>query len=160
MGDRIAVMKEGLLQQVGSPEELHNEPANLFVASFIGSPAMNFFPAKVMEEGGRTYADAGFVRVPLAASTRRPSGRDVVVGIRPEDINTTLDEAHAPVSTHVEVVEFLGSEFQLHLRANGSGTFVARVPTDTRTQPGADLRVGFDTRKVHVFDKQTEEALS
>ncbi|MBA3376621.1 MAG: sn-glycerol-3-phosphate ABC transporter ATP-binding protein UgpC [Actinobacteria bacterium] len=166
MGDRIAVMKDGILQQLASPQVLHERPANLFVAGFIGSPAMNFFPAKLVQDAGITYAEAAFFRAPLVASVGRATGRDVTVGVRPEDIDdlsTRGSEAtrdgHLPVEANVEVVEFLGNEFQLHLRARGDSTFVARVSTDTQTQPGAQLRLGFDTRKLHVFDRATEEAL-
>lgn len=166
MGDRIAVMKDGLLQQLDTPQALHEHPANLFVAGFIGSPAMNFFPAKLTHDAGALYADAGFFRAPLSASTARAAGRDVVVGIRPEDIDdlTMRDSevrrnGHLPLDATVEVVEYLGNEFQLHLRAAGDISFVARVSTDTQTQPGAPIRLGFDARKLHVFDRATEEAL-
>ena len=166
MGDRIAVMKDGLLQQLDTPQALHQQPANLFVAGFIGSPAMNFFPAKLTKDGDAMYADAGFFRAPVSASIARSAGRDVVVGVRPEDIDdlTTRDaearrNGHLPVEATVEVVEYLGNEFQLHLRAAGDVSFVARVSTDTQTQPGAPIRLGFDVRKLHVFDRATEEAL-
>ena len=166
MGDRIAVMKDGLLQQLDTPQALHERPANLFVAGFIGSPAMNFFPAKLAHDAGETYADAGFFRAPVSASAARSAGRDVIVGVRPEDMDdlTTRgaevrQNGHLPVDATVEVVEYLGNEFQLHLRAAGDTTFVARVSTDTQTQPGAPIRLGFDARKVHVFDRATEEAL-
>ncbi len=161
MGDRIAVMNEGLLQQLDAPERLHQNPANLFVAGFIGSPAMNMFQAKVVGTLDEPVADAGFFRAPLGAKRAHALGKEVIVGIRPEDIE---DLAHVrqngrlPVSARVEVVEFLGNEFQLHLSADGQ-TFVARVSTDTHTQPGATLAVGFDLRKLHVFDLATEEAI-
>jgi multiple sugar transport system ATP-binding protein len=161
MGDRIVVMKDGLLQQVGSPQDLHDHPVNLFVAGFIGSPAMNFFPATVATEAGRSVADTGFAKVPLDARAERAGGRDVMVGIRPEDIHDLSREAQdgkLPVDATVEVVEYLGNELQLHLVADGR-SFVARVPTDTQTQPGATLRIGFDLRKTHLFDKATEEAI-
>jgi len=155
MGDRIAVMREGVLQQVGSPQELHDRPVNLFVAGFIGSPAMNFFPATVTSAGGESIADAGFAKVPLNGSGK--GARELIVGIRPEDIGIS-SEGRLPVSTKVEVVEYLGNELQLHLRA-GERTFIARVPADTRTEPGADLRVGFDPRRLHFFDGTTEQAI-
>ncbi|MDE3101470.1 MAG: sn-glycerol-3-phosphate ABC transporter ATP-binding protein UgpC [Chloroflexota bacterium] len=157
MGDRIVVMKDGLLQQIGSPQELHDHPVNLFVAGFIGSPAMNFFPATLTPEG---TADTGFAKVPVNA--KAAAGRDVIVGIRPEDVRDLSRQPEGgtlPVDATVEVVEFLGNELQLHLAAGGR-TFVARVPTDTRTQPGASLRVGFDLRKTHLFDTSTEEAIA
>ncbi|MBI2773519.1 MAG: ABC transporter ATP-binding protein [Chloroflexi bacterium] len=156
MGDRIAVMRDGVLQQVGSPQELHDRPVNLFVAGFIGSPAMNFFPATVTTAGGQTVADTGFAQVPLNGADR--GARELIVGIRPEDIGTTSEGGRVPVTTKVEVVEYLGNELQLHLRA-GERSFIARVPTDARTEPGAELRVGLDPRRLHFFDSTTERAL-
>ncbi len=161
MGDRIAVMNEGLLQQLDTPESLHERPANLFVAGFIGSPSMNFFQAKVAGAAGQVVADAGFFKAPLSGKAAESVGKDVILGVRPEDIS---DLAHArqdgqlPVEARVDVVEFLGNELQLILAAD-SQTFVARVGTDTQTRPGQTLRVGFNLRKLHVFDKQTEAAL-
>jgi multiple sugar transport system ATP-binding protein len=161
MGDRIAVMNAGELQQLDTPESLHERPANLFVAGFIGSPAMNFFPAKISRSAGNAVADAGFFKAPVSGKAAEAVGKDVILGVRPEDIS---DLAHArqdgqlPVDARVEVVEFLGNELQLMLSAD-SQNFVARVGTDTQTKPGATLRVGFNLRKLHVFDKQTEVAL-
>ncbi len=163
MGDRIAVMRDGVLLQLDTPQVLHEAPANLFVAGFIGSPAMNFFPAKVVGTSEAPIADAGFFRAPVKGVAAEALGRDVVVGVRPEDIedlSTVAQDGHLPVDGRVEVVEFLGNEFQLHLKAEGAEkTFIARVSTDTQTHPGAAIRVGFDLRKMHVFDRQSEEAL-
>src|SRR5256886_11069134 len=162
MGDRIAVMRDGILQQIDTPENLHAHPANIFVAGFIGSPAMNFFPAKLTGSADAPVADAGFFKAPIAASGGRAIGKDVVVGIRPEDIDAgalASQNGHVPVDARVEVVEFLGNEFQLHLSSAGQ-TFVARVDTRTQTQPGESIRGGFDRSKLHAFDKQTEEAIA
>jgi len=162
MGDRIAVMRDGVLQQIDTPENLHASPGNIFVAGFIGSPAMNFFPAKLAGTAGSLVADAGFFQAPLAAGKGGSMGRDVVVGIRPEDIAAgalASQNGHVPVDAKVDVVEFLGNEFQLHLSSAGQ-TFVARVDTRTQTQPGDSIRVGFDRSKLHVFDKETEEAIA
>ena len=162
MGHRIAVMRDGILQQIDTPENLHAHPANIFVAGFIGSPAMNFFPAKLTGSAAAPVADAGFFQAPLAAGTGGTVGRDVVVGIRPEDIDAGAlvgQDGHLPVDAKVEVVEFLGNEFQLHLSSAGQ-TFVARVDTRTQNQPGDSIRVGFDRSKLHVFDNQTEEAIA
>ncbi|HKY51739.1 MAG TPA: ABC transporter ATP-binding protein [Candidatus Limnocylindria bacterium] len=158
MGDRIAVMSEGVLQQLDTPENLHERPVNLFVAGFIGSPAMNFFNAKIVSG---PVADAGFFRAPVKGKAAEAVGRDVILGVRPEDIDDlskAQQNGHLPVEARVEVVEFLGNELQLQLSADGQ-TFVARVSTDTQTRPGDALRVGFNLRKLHVFDKATEVAL-
>ena len=161
MGDRIAVMSAGELQQLDTPENLHERPNNLFVAGFIGSPSMNFFDAKIVGGGGGTVADAGFFRAPVHGQAAETVGRDVVVGIRPEDIYDLANaqqNGYLPVETRVEVVEFLGNELQLQLSAGGQ-TFVARVATNTQTRPGAALRAGFNLKKLHVFDKATQVAL-
>ena len=161
MGDRIAVMNAGVLQQLDTPETLHERPANLFVAGFIGSPAMNFFPAKVVGSSGHAVADAGFFQAPLSGKAAEALGKEVILGVRPEDIDDLAHQAqngHLPVEARVDVVEFLGNELQLMLAAD-SQTFVARVGTETQTRPGATLRVGLNLTKLHVFDKQTEVAL-
>ena len=109
----------------------------------------------------QAVADAGFFKAPVSGKAADAVGKDVILGVRPEDI---VDLAHArqdgqlPVEARVDVVEFLGNELQLILAAD-SQTFVARVGTDTQTRPGQTLRVGFNLRKLHVFDKQTEAAL-
>src|SRR6266567_1945884 len=161
MGDRIAVMNEGKLQQLDTPETLHERPANLFVAGFIGSPSMNFFPAKVAGSNGQVVADAGFFKAPLSGKAAEAVGRDVILGIRPEDINdmaTERQDGQLPLDAKVEVVEFLGNELQLLLSADTTN-FIARVGTHTQTKPGQTLRVGLNLKKLHVFDKQTEAAL-
>jgi multiple sugar transport system ATP-binding protein len=161
MGDRIAVMNDGKLQQLDTPETLHERPANLFVAGFIGSPSMNFFPAKVVGSNGQAVADAGFFKAPVGGKAAEAVGRDVILGIRPEDINdmaTERQDGQLPLDAKVEVVEFLGNELQLLLSAD-STNFIARVGTQTSTKPGQTLRVGLNLKKLHVFDKQTEAAL-
>jgi multiple sugar transport system ATP-binding protein len=161
MGDRIAVMSDGVLQQLDTPENLHERPANLFVAGFIGSPSMNFFPAKVVSSDGRVVADAGFFKAPLSGKPAEAVGHEVILGVRPEDINDlahSRQDGQLAIDARVDVVEFLGNELQLMLGSD-SQTFVARVGTDTQTKPGQTLRVGFDLRKLHIFDKQTEAAL-
>ena len=161
MGDRIAVMNNGLLQQLDTPETLHERPVNVFVAGFIGSPAMNLFPGRITSTGGQSIADAGFFKAPVAGRAAEAAGKEVVIGIRPEDVHdlaTTQARDMLSVDTRVDVVEYLGNELQLILAA-GEQTFIARVSPETQTKPGASLRVGFDLRKLHVFDKQTEMAL-
>ena len=161
MGDRIAVMSDGVLQQLDTPENLHERPANLFVAGFIGSPSMNFFPAKVSGSPGNAVADAGFFKAPLTGKAAEAVGKDVILGVRPEDIDDMAHvraDGHLPIQARVDVVEFLGNELQLLLAAD-SQTFVARVSTETHTKPGATLQIGFNLKKLHVFDKQTEAAL-
>ncbi len=161
MGDRIAVMRDGVLQQIDTPMRLHEHPVNLFVAGFIGSPSMNFFPATVASGDGGAKADAGFFRARLPEGTRATPGANVVLGIRPEDIDdlsSARQNGHLPVDAKVEVVEFLGNELQLLLTAGGQ-SFTARVEPNTQATIGGSLRVGFDVSKLHVFDKRTEASL-
>jgi multiple sugar transport system ATP-binding protein len=161
MGDRIAVMNAGELQQLDTPENLHERPLNLFVAGFIGSPSMNFFDAKIVAGAGGAVADAGFFRAPMKGQAAEAVGREVVLGVRPEDIDDLANaqqNGHLPVEARVEVVEYLGNELLLELAADAQ-TFVARVSTNTQTRPGATLRVGFNLKKLHVFDKATQTAL-
>src|SRR5438094_562137 len=127
----------------------------------IGPPSMNFFPAKVTGSNGQVVADAGFFKAPLSGKAAEAVGRDVILGIRPEDINdmaTERQDGQLPLDAKVEVVEFLGNELQLLLSADTTN-FIARVGTQTQTKPGQTLRVGLNLKKLHVFDKQTEAAL-
>jgi len=161
MATRIAVINKGNLLQLDTPQNLYDHPNNLFVAGFIGSPAMNFFPAKVAGSAGDAAAETAFARVPLGQRGDRILGKDIVIGLRPEDIDDITSHSQNgrfPVDAKVEVVEYLGNELQLYLAAN-EATFIARVPVDTQTKPGASLRVGFDLRKLHLFDRATEQAI-
>src|SRR5688572_15172797 len=137
LGDRVVVMKDGWVQQVGEPLELYNTPANRFVAGFIGSPAMNFIDATLTEVNGAVVAEAPGLRLdlpgPLAARARAKAGRAVTVGIRPEDVHIATD-SDAPdlcFDAIVEVVEQLGSEILLDTRV-GPATVVASVEPTMR----------------------------
>ncbi len=164
MGDRIAVLRDGLLQQLDTPQNLHDRPANLFVAGFIGSPAMNFFEGTLVGAPDQPRVDAGVFAAPVPPesreSARQSLGKKVVYGIRPEDIGPAAAGASdgQVVNAKVEVVEYLGSELQLHCSLDGK-TFVARVGTEVETHPGATLPLWFDARHAHLFDATTEKAL-
>jgi multiple sugar transport system ATP-binding protein len=166
MGDRIVVMRDGLVQQVDSPMNLYDRPANQFVAGFIGSPAMNFIPARVAQNGSayRISADGFNVEVPrdLTEPVRAMAGRDVVFGIRPEDIadRALLSEADPgwTIRAGVDVHEPLGSDVILYLTV-GSHSIVARVDAHTQAKMGQQIEVVFNMRKMHLFDPQTQAAL-
>jgi len=166
MGDRIVVMKDGIVQQVDTPINLYERPANQFVAGFIGSPAMNFVEAKIVESGGtfRIHADGFQVEVPpdLAGDVRPWVGRPVVFGIRPEDIqDRALAASPNPAWTiraTVDVHEPLGSDVILYLTA-GAHSIVARVDAHTQAKMGQEIEVVFDMRKMHLFDPQTQGAI-
>ncbi|MBX5435939.1 MAG: sn-glycerol-3-phosphate ABC transporter ATP-binding protein UgpC [Alicyclobacillaceae bacterium] len=168
MGDRIVVMRDGVIQQVDTPQEVYAHPNNMFVAGFIGSPAMNFFQGALLEEGGAVYFRAKDLSIRLPEG-RYPAlreagvvGRDVVLGIRPEDLHdeemflNTYPES--VISTKLDVVEHMGSELYLHA-AIGGQDFVARVDSRSGFRPGSQVKLALDLNKVHIFDAQTQEAV-
>ncbi|HEU5299944.1 MAG TPA: sn-glycerol-3-phosphate ABC transporter ATP-binding protein UgpC [bacterium] len=166
MGDRIVVMKDGLVQQVDAPLNLYEKPANQFVAGFIGSPAMNFIDGAIADGTGgyRVTADGFQVTVPKEheSTVRAWSGKPVVFGIRPEDIqDKALAGPAAPGSTiraTVDVHEPLGSDVILYLTV-GSHSIVARVDAHTQARMGQSIEVVLDMRKMHLFDPQTQQAI-
>ena len=168
MGHRIAVMRDGILQQLDTPQSLYDHPANMFVAGFIGSPSMNFFDAKVVSDGGADdlYVEVGTLRLKVPNhrinAVKSMAGRDVVFGIRPEDIHHPTERRDAPdhqkANVQVEVVEPLGSEQFVYLKVNNQ-EFTSRMPARAQLDPGSAIEVVFDTEKMHIFDRQTEMAV-
>ena len=168
MGTRIAVMKDGYLQQCASPTELYDEPVNLFVAGFIGSPQMNFINVTLekKEDGVHLVNNTLDVKLPEGKGNREELadyiGKEVVMGIRPESIYE--DEAHIAampecvVDVDVELTEMMGAETYLYLK-NGEASMIARVNRRTTAQHGDKIKAVFDTNKVHLFDKDTEVAI-
>ena len=165
MGDRIAVMKDGLLQQLDTPLGLYNSPKNLFVAGFIGSPPMNFLDAQLAKANGAIFIDTGDFRVKCPDDWREKVageiGRPIVFGVRPSDL---YDKAISPIVTpspdntvamEVEVLEPMGAESVLYLNT-GSDSLVASVDSATQATERSKLDVVFDMRKAHLFDKETE----
>jgi multiple sugar transport system ATP-binding protein len=166
MASRIAVLDLGVLQQLGTPQELYECPANLFVAGFIGSPSMNFFRAAVeATDSGPWLRTAGFgVAVPerQAGGLRPYGGKAITLGIRPENVH---DPAFIPPGIEtakaeavVEVVESMGSETYLHLRA-GDETFIARVDPRSTARANDPFTAAFDINKLHFFDTATQQAI-
>jgi multiple sugar transport system ATP-binding protein len=166
MGSRIAVLRDGILQQLDTPQVLYDQPANTFVAGFIGSPAMNFFDGRIVENGG-LWAESSSMKLEIPAGRRdqfaKYTGKEVVFGIRPEDIHHPSERPDATdgqkASVGVEVVEPLGSEMFVYILA-GNHEFTARMDAHQSIVPGQNLNVVFDTNKIHAFDKQTEQALA
>ena len=164
MGDRIVVMKDGLIQQVADPLTLYHSPANKFVAGFIGSPPMNFLPGRITAEQETLWFDAGAVRVRVArahmGALRPMTGREVVLGIRPEHVAGTADKGNdgTSVAAGVEVVEPMGAETYLYLSAPPH-SFVAKMPGHVRIAPGEQAVLAFDMDKAHYFDQTTEKAI-
>jgi multiple sugar transport system ATP-binding protein len=166
MATRIAVINKGLLQQIDTPQSLYDKPDTLFVAGFIGSPAMNFFPAKVKKSDGKLFADAGSFNVEIPAdrtSLYMPyDGKDVIFGIRPEDIHnpefTPSNIQSQPVEAIVDVTELMGNEIFVYLKS-GEHSFVARVDPRSRYQFDQHVQMVFNMDNMHIFDRETEKAI-
>ncbi len=191
MGDRVCVMRGGLLQQVSSPQELYDRPANLFVAEFIGSPAMNLLHARLERDGdgARARFRSGELPVPDAVYTARPAlvgydGREVIVGIRPEDLeDASLDRRDGSIlAVEVDIREDMGSEVYVHFsvdadavetrevleameeedvagavheRTSAGVPFIARLDRETRAREGERIELAVDTARLHFFDPET-----
>ncbi|MBW8269855.1 ABC transporter ATP-binding protein [Caldovatus aquaticus] len=164
LGDRVVVMRDGVVQQVGEPLELYNRPANLFVAGFLGSPAMNFSRVRVAAaNGGLRIENEGLrlaVPPPLAGRVGRYVGRELTFGIRPEDLRiaTEADPRDLSFEAVVEVVERLGSETLLDLSV-GADTMVAAVEPDAPARVRGRLRLAVNPERMHFFDPATETAV-
>jgi len=164
LGDRVVVMKDGLIQQVGDPLELYDQPANKFVAGFIGSPAMNFATVTMVDGDGRiTAKNAGLeIEVPKrhADRLRGHVGRQLTMGIRPENLHVagTADPDGLTFNSKVEVVEKLGSEILLDVRV-GNDTMVAAVDPTVRAKVQDSLRLAINPERLHFFDAKTEAAV-
>jgi multiple sugar transport system ATP-binding protein len=164
MASRIAVIKGGLLQQTDTPQALYDRPANVFVAGFIGSPAMNFFSARLARGDGKLVVetDSFHVEVPPAgvATYDRFAGKPVIFGIRPEDIHDPdfcPPGIHAaPVGANVDVTELMGNEIILYLVA-GKESFVGRVDPRTQARPGTQAQVVFNMDNMHLFEVDGEQ---
>jgi multiple sugar transport system ATP-binding protein len=159
MGTKIVIMKDGEIHQVGSPMEVYRRPVNQFVASFIGSPSMNFFDSTIKADGDRLIIDAGCFQVHVPACRRAAYqpyvGQNVIFGIRPTDISGSevgKDEGDfAPIDGLVEVVEPLGAEILLEVKCCES-SFLAMVDAEVEVEIGQTLRLNFNMAKMHVFE--------
>ena len=164
LGDRVVVMKDGVVQQVGDPLELYDQPANKFVAGFIGSPAMNFATVTMVDGNGRiTAKNAGLeIELPGAHADRLRGhvGQQLTLGIRPENLHVagTADPEGLTFNSKVEVVEKLGSEILLDVRV-GNDTMVAAVDPTTRAKVQDSLRLAINPERLHFFDAKTEAAV-
>lgn len=166
MGDRIVVMKDGIIQQVGAPIDIYDNPINVFVAGFIGTPPMNFLDGVVKDENGRLIVDFNDFKVTIPdgkfKNIRQYLNKQIIFGIRPEsileaDTVANVKEEDVIVGT-VDVSELMGSEVYLYMSI-GEHSFTARVESHSKAQDGEKHRLVFDTSKVHIFDKETEKAI-
>jgi multiple sugar transport system ATP-binding protein len=167
MGDRIVIMKDGVIQQVGGPLEVYDFPQNEFVAGFIGSPPMNFFKAKLVKADGGLVVDLGTFQLAVpsdyASVYDKYIGKDVTFGIRPEDIMDSPPEETGrgiweSTSAVVEVIEPLGAEVILEL-AKGEHSFTARVDPHSKSRLNEETGLFFDMSKMHLFDPDTEKVV-
>lgn len=171
MGDRIVVMKDGVIHQVGSPLEIYNHPSNAFVGGFIGSPAMNFLPVRLETEGETLWLQGinGSERLALPPEVgkrlRRLQeyiGEEIILGIRPEDLeiyNSSRHQESHSLPCVVEVREPMGAEIYLYLVLSGGTPLVARVPADCPVKTGESTRLAFNLSRCHLFAGKTEEVI-
>jgi multiple sugar transport system ATP-binding protein len=151
MADRVAVMRDGELQQVGSPQEVYDSPANVFVAGFIGSPTMNLIPVTV---DGRTARASGFqIDLPFSPHVDR-----CILGFRPDALTECINDQHPSLDARVEVAEILGADQFVHASV-GADAVIARVDPRMRVAPGDRLRLGIDLQRLHFFEPQTGRAI-
>ncbi len=161
MGDRICIMQGGRVAQIGKPLEVYQQPANTFVATFLGSPSMNLVPILVDDDGRFARCGDAALRLegPLAATARRCTGQQALLGIRPEDLLIgTVDGARLPAT--VTLVEPLGAETILRLKLPGhEAEVLARVPRIARAAAGDQVGLSFDPEHAHLFDPATTKRL-
>ena len=175
MGTRIVVMKSGLVQQVDTPQNLYMRPCNLFVAGFIGSPQMNFIEAVLLKEGNDYFVEFGFedtktragvkFKIKLPASKNKDNcleayvGKEIIMGIRPEDVHNEEDLVAAfpdgVVEANVEVTELMGAETYLYMNCEGQSINARVAPTNT-AKPADHITIALEPEKIHLFDKDTE----
>jgi multiple sugar transport system ATP-binding protein len=166
MATRIAVMNNGILQQVDTPQVLYDKPGNLFVAGFIGSPSMNFFDATVVESDGKLLIDGGSFRVEVPEKKKGAllphKGKEIVFGIRPEDIHAKPyvppGILEADVQAKVDVTELMGNEIFIYA-LTGNKSFIARVDPRCRARAGEQIELAFNMDNMHAFDQKTEVAI-
>ena len=177
MASRIVVMKDGLIQQVDTPQNLYDKPCNVFVAGFIGTPQMNFIDAKLTQDKGSSDVYVEFAGAKFKLPTEKAEnedlleyvGKDVIMGIRPEAIHdepmylSTLADWTADAS--VEVTELMGAEIYLYLAMGGSETedptnLIARVSSRSQAKSGDTVKIAFDITHAHFFDKETEKCIA
>ena len=169
MATRIVVMKDGLIQQADAPQKLYDEPVNMFVAGFIGTPQMNFMEGKLEEKDGELYFvyEGNYLKMP-ADKAKAPElqdyiGKEVFGGLRPEcifdDAQNLEKYSEAVFDTDVDVTELMGAEIYLYLNVGEEGKLIARVSSRSKTRAGDKIKVSFDMTRLHIFDKDTERCV-
>ena len=170
MASRIVVMKDGIIQQVDTPQNLYDLPVNIFVAGFIGTPQMNFINATLAKKGEDVFVEFERVSIKLPKEkAENPAladyiGKEVIVGVRPEclldDTSGKLDQmTESTFDAYVDVVELMGAEIYLYLTVGEEQTLIARVPAQAKARGGDTVKIAMDTQRIHIFDKDTERCI-
>ena len=162
MSDRIAVVREGEIQQIAEPDTIYNHPANKYVGDFMGSPAMNFIDCTLVEKAGKAYLDTGEFQVDVTkmktAIVKGAKSSELIIGVRPEQIKVTKDKSKDSIEATVALQEILGNETILHLK-KGNILFKAVVPPTYETGIGKKEWANLNKDKIYVLDRQTEEVI-
>ena len=163
MGDRICVMKDGIIQQFDTPQNLYNSPCNMFVDGFIGSPQMNFIKARVKKDPAGFAAVFGSTRVPVKGQTIASyEGKEIMLGVRPEDLHIEpeiVENAGKSVfRTEVTLDEMMGSEIYLYFNLDRE-KMIARIPSKYNAKMGDHVKLAIDPDTIHIFDPETEKAI-
>lgn len=163
MGDRIVIMKDGVIHQIDTPLNLYNNPVNQFVAGFIGSPSMNFITGRITNSGKLIFvSDDNKLNAEIPESKRGAlknyENQKITVGVRPEDIQERRDAAGAEIDVDLDVVEPMGNEIFLYFNINGA-QIVSRIPAREKPKAGEKMKLHLDMSKAHFFDPKTEEAI-
>ena len=158
LGTKVAVMKAGIIQQYASPQDTYDRPENLFVAGFIGSPAMNFLPAKVEKQNGTLRLVGKAFRLSIPAERVNQLPEDVIVGIRPEDLSGPVDASENTIEMTVQVTEPLGNELLVYADCGGDQV-VANLDPHQTVEIDSTIRLAADLSVLHLFDPQTEKTL-
>lgn len=157
MASRIVIMKDGLVQQIGTPKEVYDKPDNVFVGGFIGSPSMNFINGKVVN--GQFVIGKTSLTIPASHAAylkeQGYEGKEVILGIRPEHITNDAPEGSTTLPVKVEVSELTGAELMIYSNIDGQD-FISRVDASSDVQPGDQINLAFDMQKGHFFDKESE----
>ena len=172
LGDRIVIMKDGYIEQVGTPQEVFDTPVNLFVAGFIGSQQMNFLKANLVKGGNSYYVELLDVKLPLndeqnaVLAQKGVGSQEIILGVRPEHTTVLFDNAEDAIECTIDVNEMMGSELHLHLRSKNDDKIIVRLPTvDLSKEQRASLSYGnkmyitFPAKVMHLFDPETEKSL-
>ena len=172
LGDRIVIMKDGFIEQVGTPQEVFDTPVNLFVAGFIGSPQMNFLKANLVKGVGGYEVEILGVKLPLNAEQNAVleqkgiNSQEIILGVRPEHTTVLFDSAENAIECTIDVNEMMGSELHLHLSSKNEDKIIVRLPTVDLTQEQRDsltygnkLYITFPAKVMHLFDPATEKSL-